>query len=256
MNQTNQARRSRPAVPLAAALFAVLLGGAIGPARAAKVADLYDFGVTDSENAPMGSLTLGRNGLFYGEESNASVAAIFEISPNGKETLLWSGSGYPDQAVCNTGLTLGANGLFYGTCSLWNNNIAAGGAIFQFDPRKPQAGLKALYVFPQVNAQGSSANPSRLTLGPDGNLYGTAFSGYTGDANQNGSVFRITPNGQFTTLYTFQGVSAGDGGDPSALTLGGDGNFYGVTQAGGAFGANGVQNHAGRGRDDPRQLHQ
>jgi uncharacterized repeat protein (TIGR03803 family) len=218
----------------ATALAAVLLAGAAVPAHAAKFADLYDFGVTDNQQNPGGYLTLGRNGIFYGEEgASGTSVAIFEMSRQGKETLLWSGSGYPDQAICTTGLTLGADGLLYGTCETWNSNIAAGGAIFQFDPHKPTQGLKALYVFPLVNSQGSTANPSHLTLGTDGNLYGTAWSGYSGDANYNGSVFRITPKGKFTTLYTFQGGQT-DGAGPSGLTLASDGNFYGVTRYGGA----------------------
>jgi uncharacterized repeat protein (TIGR03803 family) len=227
-------RRNRRWAEVATALAAVLLAGAGVPAYAAKVADLYDFGVTDNQRNPGGYLTLGEDGRFYGEEGfTGTSVVIFEMSPQGKETALWSGPGYPDQAICTSGLTLGADGLLYGTCSIWNNNLAAGGAIFRFNPRKPTEGLKALYVFPPVNSQGSTANPSHLTLGTDGNLYGTAWSGYSGDANANGSVFRITPKGQFTTLYTFQGGLT-DGNGPNGLTLASDGNFYGVTRYGGA----------------------
>jgi len=222
-------RRTRGATALAA----VLLAGAGLPAHAAKFTDLYDFGVTDSQQNPGGYLTLGRNGNFYGEEgASGTTVVIFEMTQQGKETLLWTGLGYPAQQICNTGLTLGADGLLYGTCSMWNSNSDAAGAIFQFNPRKPTGGLKVLYVFPLVNPQGSTANPSHLTLGTDGNLYGTAWSGYSGDANYNGSVFRITPKGQFTTLYTFQG-GLDDGAGPNGLTLASDGNFYGVTRYGG-----------------------
>jgi uncharacterized repeat protein (TIGR03803 family) len=238
MTDANRPRRARHAGAAATAFAAVLFAAAAASAGAAKFADLYDFGVTDAQQNPGGALALGRNGNFYGEEGQSGTsAAIFSISRQGKESLLWTGPGYPDQPVCTTGLTLGADGLLYGTCSIWNSNNAASGAIFQFDPRHPEAGLKPLYVFPLVNPQGSSSNPSRLTLGVDGNLYGTAWSGYTGDVNVNGSVFRITPGGQFTTLYTFQGGAAGDGAEPSALTLASDGDFYGVTAAGGAIGS-------------------
>ncbi len=51
-----------------------------------------------------------------------------------------------------------------------------------------------------------------------------------------GTVFRITPDGSLTTLYSF-GNFAGDGTYPGAsLVQGSDGNFYGTTASGGAFG--------------------
>jgi uncharacterized repeat protein (TIGR03803 family) len=45
-------------------------------------------------------------------------------------------------------------------------------------------------------------------------------------------VFRITPDGALTTLYTFSGYA--DGGSPApGLVRGTDGNFYGATRSGG-----------------------
>jgi uncharacterized repeat protein (TIGR03803 family) len=69
-----------------------------------------------------------------------------------------------------------------------------------------------------------------LVQGTDGNLYGTTlFGGTDGD----GTVFRMTPSGTVTTLYSF--TSANDGRYPYApLVLGFDGNFYGTTSGAGA----------------------
>jgi len=71
-----------------------------------------------------------------------------------------------------------------------------------------------------------------LTLGDDGNFYGTANRG---GANGGGSVFKITPTGQFTTVYSFCSVTnCADGSVPWVpVALGSDGNFYGTTWAGG-----------------------
>jgi len=67
-----------------------------------------------------------------------------------------------------------------------------------------------------------------LTLGPDGNFYGTTESG---GATTNGTLFKMTPNGTLTTLVNFNGTN---GANPlAALTLGPDGNFYGTTEYGG-----------------------
>ena len=65
--------------------------------------------------------------------------------------------------------------------------------------------------------------------GSDGNFYGTTSDG---GANSGGTVFKITPGGTLTTLYSFAGS---DGADPYAgLVQGSDGNFYGTTCVGGA----------------------
>jgi uncharacterized repeat protein (TIGR03803 family) len=75
------------------------------------------------------------------------------------------------------------------------------------------------------------ANPyATLVQGPDGNLYGTTEFGGPIEA---GTVFKITPSGTLTTLYTFPNFS--DGCNPVAgLVLGSDGNFYGTTSTCGA----------------------
>jgi uncharacterized repeat protein (TIGR03803 family) len=74
---------------------------------------------------------------------------------------------------------------------------------------------------------------SGLTAGPDGDFYGTTTYGGT---NNLGTVYKITPAGVHTVLYSFTG-SPGDGQYPaSGLELGTDGVFYATTTAGGAFG--------------------
>ena len=66
--------------------------------------------------------------------------------------------------------------------------------------------------------------------GSDGNFYGTTVSGGTTD---NGTVFRISPSGSYTNLYSF-GSTPGDGTKPRAgLVQGSDGDFYGTTLSGG-----------------------
>ena len=95
--------------------------------------------------------------------------------------------------------------------------------------------LTTLYTF----TGSDGANPAAsLVRGSDGNFYGTTPAG---GANNAGTVFRITPTGVLTTLYSFSapddnGLNA-DGSTPTAaLTPGSDGNFYGVAQAGGTAG--------------------
>src|SRR6185436_17830772 len=49
-----------------------------------------------------------------------------------------------------------------------------------------------------------------------------------------GTIFKITPSGELTSLYSFQ---LADGHSPiGGLVLGSDGNFYGTASRGGRFG--------------------
>ena len=66
-----------------------------------------------------------------------------------------------------------------------------------------------------------------LTLGTDGNFYGTAYSGGFGTARY-GTVFKMTPNAGLSILHTF--TDGADGALPDAPPVEGvDGNFYGTT---------------------------
>lgn len=76
-----------------------------------------------------------------------------------------------------------------------------------------------------------------LVLGPDGNFYGTSFAGSAGHVDVTaGTVFRMTPAGQTTVLYSFAD-GAPSGAFPQApLLLANDGFFYGLAAYGGTSG--------------------
>jgi uncharacterized repeat protein (TIGR03803 family) len=87
--------------------------------------------------------------------------------------------------------------------------------------------LTTLVFFNRTNG----ATPlATLIQASDGNLYGTTTSG---GAYGSGTVFRLSPDGTFSTVYTFSGTN--DGVNPHAeLVQAADGNFYGVTSEGGS----------------------
>jgi uncharacterized repeat protein (TIGR03803 family) len=72
----------------------------------------------------------------------------------------------------------------------------------------------------------NGSDPRGLVQGTDGNLYGTTFAS---GRSQNGTIFKITPSGTFTTLHTGGRFDAG-------LILGTDENFYGTSESGGTLG--------------------
>ena len=118
----------------------------------------------------------------------------------------------------------GSDGNFYGTTYFGGSH--GFGTVFKVTPSGTET---VLYSF----AGGSDGEHpyAGVIQGSDGNFYGTT---YQGGASGYGTVFKVTPSGTETVLYSFAGGSS-DGANPEAgLTQGSDGNFYGNTSAGGA----------------------
>jgi len=118
------------------------------------------------------------------------------------------------------------DGNFYGTTSrdADSNDCSqlGGGTVFKISP---SGSLTTLYRFGDAGFE----PPAGLTLGRDGNFYGTTTITCSGLGG--GNVFKITPGGMLTFLHDFH---ERDGSTPFAgLVLGTDGSFYGVTAAGG-----------------------
>jgi uncharacterized repeat protein (TIGR03803 family) len=114
----------------------------------------------------------------------------------------------------------GRDGNLYSTSPNVESN--ATGAAFLFTPTGT---LTVAYDFTDGRLPESG-----LTLGTDGNFYGTTAQSTSGY----GEVFKLTPNGP-TVLHSF--TNGDDGGTPKAPPIEGtDGNFYGTTTTGGANG--------------------
>ena len=93
----------------------------------------------------------------------------------------------------------------------------------------PAQTLTTLYSFNGSDGQWPYAG---LIQASDSNFYGTTFSG---GANNDGTVFKMSPNGTLTALHNFDRT---DGAQPANADLiqASDGNFYGTTDSGGASG--------------------
>ena len=100
----------------------------------------------------------------------------------------------------------------------------------------PRGKLTTIYSFCKSDCT-DGAKPQQLLEATDGNLYGTTFDGGFGGSDGGGTIFRITPSGAFSVLYSFCSQSeCTDGWQPQSLIQGSDGNLYGVTYQGGGAG--------------------
>lgn len=181
-----------------------------------------------------GALILGTDGNFYGVTGNGGsqkAGTIFRITPVGNLTTLHSFR-KTDGASPNA-LMQATDGNLYGTASYGGINNK--GVIFKLS----QSGqFSVLYNFCSLMFCADGATPNApLFEGTDGNFYGTTTFGGVNQVNGQlfggyGTVFQITPSGQFTILHTFcpGGGDCADGAYPlDGLTQGTDGNFYATT---------------------------
>jgi uncharacterized repeat protein (TIGR03803 family) len=130
------------------------------------------------------------------------------------------------------GLVQATDGNFYGTTTSGGTN--GWGTIFKITPSGTLTTLHTFCARGYPCADGGETYAG-LVQATDGNLYGVTT---LGGANTWGMIFKITPDGTFTTLYNFcsQPVCT-DGSQPfAALVEATDGNFYGTTSSGGANG--------------------
>jgi uncharacterized repeat protein (TIGR03803 family) len=209
-------------------------GGASGNGTVFKITSagietvLYSFtGASTDGSAPSAALIQGSDGNFYGTTANGgpSIAGtVFKITPAGVETQLYSFTGgTSDGGTPNSALIQGSDGNFYGTTTY--GGTADSGTAFKITPTGVET---VLYSFTGGTGDGSGGFSS-LIQGSDGNFYGTSVRG--GIAGQ-GTLFKITPAGVETVLYSFTGGS--DGSNPNSFIIGIDGIFYGTTAGGGS----------------------
>ncbi len=197
---------------------------------------LVTFDGTNGAN-PGGALVQGPDGYLYGTTvfggANNS-GTVFKISPRGSLVVLYN---FCSQPNCTDGaypdnfgsLALGNDGNLYGV-TFAGGGPSSGGTVFKITPTGK---LSTLYRFCSLANCSDGGNPDGgLVLGDDGNFYGTTL-GYFPGAADDGTVFKVTPQGVLTTLYNF---SSSGGGQPTAGVIQAtDGNFYGTSQTGGLY---------------------
>src|ERR1022692_1244049 len=180
---------------------------------------------------PYAGLVQAANGDLYGTTTSGGAnnsGTIFKITPTGTLTALHRFNG-TDGVEPTGGLVQAANGDFYGTT--YGGGANGLGTVFKITP---SGTLTTLYSFcSQTNCADGNDPYSGLVQATNGDFYGTA---YGGGAHDQGTVFKITPTGELTTLYSFcSQPNCTDGAAPDAgLVQDTNGDFYGTTLEGGS----------------------
>ena len=195
------------------------------------VADLYDFGASNKDaEVPYSGLMVASDGNYYGTTNAGGASgygAIYQLTPAGVYTVVYSFTGAADGGVPYAGLIEASDGNLYGTTAEYgvDGDDESGGTLFQYSLATKT--LTTEYSF----ANGGLAIGNMIDDGK-GTLYGTTFQD---GVNSFGSVFSYNySSNTFTTLYSFTGGT--DGGDPEGgLVLASDGNLYGTARYGGLY---------------------
>jgi uncharacterized repeat protein (TIGR03803 family) len=179
-------------------------------------------------NGPYSAMIMDAAGNLYGTTGDGSK--VFELSPSENgwvETILHTFPGGYQGGLAYGGLVMDQAGNLYGATA--DGGTYGGGIIYELSPSDNGWTFQILFNF--IGAEGPFAS---LAMDGAGNLYGMTFADGT---TQAGNVFELSPsNGgwMFTDLHDFSFNSEyfPEGG----VTLDGNGNLFGMTSQGGAYG--------------------
>jgi uncharacterized repeat protein (TIGR03803 family) len=181
------------------------------PAGVLTILHTFNGGAADGA-LPFGSLFRGSDGNIYGVTQNGGSAddgTVFKVTPEGVETILYS---FPEPDGPPYRLIQGADGNLYGMTNSEKNF----GTVFKLTPEGVETVLHSF-----TGSSDDGGDPVAVIQGSDGNLYGmTGFGGM----NKDGTIFRLTPAGMITVLYSFDHFFD----QPRTLVQGIDGNLYGA----------------------------
>ena len=197
---------------------------------------------------PLAGVIMDKKGNLYGTtafggaspECGLGCGTVFKVTPAGKETVLYSFGSQSGDGYYPEGLIMDKKGNLYGTTGSGGANH--NGTVFKMTPTGTET---VLYSFCSQSGCSDGAWPQAgVIMDEKGNLYGTTIWGGNlscpfGDGSGCGVAFRLTPAGKETVLYTLCSQSGcTDGASPyGGLIMDKEGNLYGTTNQGGAYGA-------------------
>lgn len=235
-------------------LYGVTTGSVYKIDSSGELTTIFRFSSSNQAGGvtPGGTLFRDSDGNFYGTTGGGGnhgcqfrlgCGTVFELDASGRETALYAFQGSASGFYPQGGVIRDASGNLYGTTpsggSLHCKNGC--GVVFKIDPAGNET---VLYSF-TGGTDGQLPQVAGLALDTAGNLYGVTVNGGSGNCHSAdgsvgcGTVFKITPGGTKSILYSFQGGT--DGISPSGtLALDASGNLYGTTSGGGEVQNDGI----------------
>jgi uncharacterized repeat protein (TIGR03803 family) len=190
---------------------------------------LYNFAGGASDGClPDQTLVRDKAGNFYGTAGcgSAGKGVVFELSPQGKETVLhnFAGGASDGAAPVFGSLLIDKAGNLYGDTEF--GGTSGQGVVYKLG----KGGFKVLHSFAGGTTDGCFPFGS-VAMDKNGNLYSTTYQcGVSGK----GVVWKLSKKGKETVLHSFAGAP-NDGDTPEAgVRMDAKGNLYGNTTVGGA----------------------
>jgi uncharacterized repeat protein (TIGR03803 family) len=198
---------------------------------------LHSFGNQSGDGYyPIGGLIMDKLGNLYGTTSVGGAfggGTVFEVTSTGQEIVLHSfGSQSGDGAYPYAGLIMDKLGNLYGTTV--NGGAKNYGTVVELSPTGTET---VLYSFTGGDKNGKHPYAG-LIMDKKGNLYGASLDGH---GHTRGAVFELSPKKKarawtFTSLHAFDSRSGDGDAAIGTLVLDKEGNLYGTTAYGGAYG--------------------
>ncbi len=205
------------------------IGAVYKVSTAGKESVLHSFAGAPSDGKyPIAGLAV-KSGEFYGTTGYGGkddFGTVFKVSATGSEHVLYNFTGSPDGEIPQAGLIF-VNGAFYSTTEY--GGASGIGSVFKVTTSGSE---KIVYSFNANQTPLDGRYPVGDLIVVNGALYGTTTNG--GSSNL-GTVFKVSPSGTESVLYSF-GVPP-DGSTPYAGLLDVNGTLYGTTQFGGTAGS-------------------
>jgi uncharacterized repeat protein (TIGR03803 family) len=150
---------------------------------------------------------------------------VFRLTTNGSFASFFSFNG--TNGSFPNSLIQGKDGLLYGTTEYggqgFSGRYTGYGTVFKLTTN---GALTTLAYFDPTNA--TSPFSAKLTFGSDQRLYGTTRGGAVTNWGL-GTIFRVSTNGVFESLWRFDGTNGGRPAGGSGLIQALNGKFYGIT---------------------------
>ncbi len=198
------------------------------PAVPALAADgftvLHSFNRADGDEP--GALVRKSDGTLYGttllggDGQNTGLGVLYRIAPDGSFSIVHTFTDTPDGSLPIRLFKMPGE-VVYGTTG--GGGTGAGGVVFKLDKHDRYS---IVHAFDLTEGIG----PNWLVPAADGSFYGTASDLGPSEAcplnHANGTLFRMTKNGDVTVLHAF--CENIDGSRPNSVVIADDGRLYGT----------------------------